>query len=231
MVDFALIVAGGTGSRMQSDLPKQFLDLGGVPILMRTIHAFALARSDVRIVVAIPSDQHDFWIELCHRKQFHVAHDIVAGGHTRFQSVKSGLDWITRQLDYTSSTSIISVHDGARPLVKPQMIRRIFELARDQKAVVPGIEPVDSVRLLTASSNQAIARDTIRYIQTPQGFIGEYLEKAYQQEESFFFTDDASVVEKMGIPIHLTDGDPHNIKITTPTDLTIAMIFLEDRQS
>lgn len=240
MSNFALIVAGGSGQRMKNALPKQFLLLDGLPVLMRTIHAFHRASSKPEIVVVLPAAWIDYWTDLCFKFQFHVPHFIAEGGNTRFQSVKNGLDFIAAEklsgsgeqdveIDRVAidNEAIIAVHDGARPLVDPALIDESFLSARTNKAVVPGIPATDSVRFSDNGSSKVLPRDRVYLIQTPQTFQADILIKAYQQPESTAFTDDATAVEAIGVPITLIQGNKINLKITTEEDLAIAATILQ----
>ena len=238
--NFAIIVAGGSGQRMNNSRPKQFLLLDRLPVLMRTIHAFHRANSNPAIVVVLPSDWINYWTDLCYKFQFHVPHFIAEGGASRFQSVKMGLDFISTQISTQSLSGqsgelkagnllppLIAVHDGARPLVSSALIDESFAMARSKKAVIPAIESTDSVRFSENGAHRVLPRNQVFLIQTPQTFHADLLFKAYEQEESPAFTDDATVVESMGETITLIEGDKTNLKITTEDDLTLASALLE----
>lgn len=231
MPNFAIIVAAGSGQRMNNSLPKQFHLLDGLPVLMRTIHAFFRANgSKPEIVVVLAAEWMDYWTDLCYKFQFHVPHFIVEGGSSRFKSVRNGLDFIVSEKlagDEMRADSVIAVHDGARPLVSPSLIDETFEVAARNGAVVPGISSADSVRYAESGSNKALPRDQVYLIQTPQTFRAAVILNAYLQEESPLFTDDASVVEANGTPVTLIEGDKTNLKITTETDLAVAAVYLQ----
>lgn len=228
-MNFALIVAGGNGNRMKSETPKQFLLLDDLPILMHSILPFSKAQADLKIVVVLPSSHQDYWMNLCYTYKFPIQHLVVEGGKTRFQSVKNGLDYIFGDPDYREEKSIIGIHDGARPLVSVNLINSLFDSASIHKAVVPVVDCVDSVRIINENGkNSILDRNRVKKIQTPQVFWGSILKNAYEVEESPQFTDDASVVENTRIPIFLTDGDPKNIKITSPLDLYVATTYLKE---
>ena len=210
-----IIVAGGMGSRMQADLPKQFLELCGRPILIHSIMAFAEAINDIRVVVVLPAAQIEFWQKLCNRHEFTLPHDIVEGGATRFHSVKNGLSLLHDE-------GLVAIHDGVRPLVSKQTITGCFYEAAIHGCAVPVVPVIDSVREVTGSTSRMLNRTALRLIQTPQVFDIASLKKAYEQEYTPSFTDDASVFEKAGYHIHLTEGNVENIKITTPNDLIVA---------
>lgn len=212
--------------------------LDKIPVLMRTIHAFYRSHSKPEIVVVLPAEWMDYWTDLCFKLHFHVPHLMVEGGSTRFQSVKNGLEFLEQErlstahvTSETSSTletspALIAVHDGARPLVSTQLIDESFEKAKGHKAIVPGLKCSDSVRYSENGFNKVLPRDQVFLIQTPQTFQADLLIQAYQQTESSTFTDDASVVEALGIPITLIEGENTNLKITTEEDLALAEILL-----
>lgn len=215
MTKTVIIVAGGQGSRMKTDIPKQFIEIEGEPILMRTIERFYEYDNRISIVVVLPENQIDYWKNLCKEKNFTIQHQVTHGGETRFHSVKNGLR-------LTSNSELIAVHDGARPFVSIETIERCFDVAEKQLAVIPVIDTVDSLRRVTDSGNMSCDRSQYKLVQTPQVFNAELLKKAYLQAYSATFTDDASVVEKLGQSIHLVEGNRENIKITTAFDLKLA---------
>ena len=209
-----LIVAGGKGLRMGSDLPKQFLPIGGKPVLMHTIEAFHHFDRTMKIILVLPHEQQTYWQELCAKHSFVIEHTVVDGGETRFHSVKNGLACV--------NSGLVGVHDGVRPFVSPEVIKRCYELAAIKKAVIPVIDVVETVRHITETGSETVSRNDYKLVQTPQVFDAELLKQAYAQEYTPFFTDDASVVEAMGIPVCLVEGNRENIKITTPFDLKIS---------
>jgi 2-C-methyl-D-erythritol 4-phosphate cytidylyltransferase len=215
MKRFVIIVAGGSGQRMGSSVPKQFLKINNDIILMRSIRAFYEYDSSIEIIVALPENQISQWEDLCKEYKFTVNHTIVKGGHTRYHSVKNALD-------KTGNSGIIAVHDGVRPLVSQTTIDMVFEIASINENAIPYIDIVDSVRLVDSGSNKPVDRNKYKLIQTPQAFDCRIIKKAYEQEWEEFFTDDASIVEKSGIEINLVPGNIENIKITTKIDLKIA---------
>lgn len=220
MTRYALIVAGGKGLRMGGELPKQFIPVGGKPVLMRTMEAFYDSDSEIQIILALPHSQQDYWRQLCRECRFSLPHVIADGGETRFHSVKNGLALV-------KTPALVGVHDGVRPFVSPEVIARCYKLAAEKKAVVPVIEVVETVRRLTGDGSVTVNRDDYRLVQTPQVFDAELLKKAYGQAYTSLFTDDASVVEALGEPVFLTEGNKENIKITTPFDLKIATVLTE----
>lgn len=215
MKKYALIVAGGAGSRMGLNIPKQFLNLAGKPILMHTIEKFNSFDNKIEIIVVLAENQIVYWTSLVKDSGFKIPHKTVAGGSERFYSVKNGLSLIT-------VPSYVAIHDGVRPLVTLETIRKCFESAAIYGNSIPAISPSDSLRLLTEKGSRPLNRQLVKLIQTPQVFESERIIRAYDQEYSNDFTDDASVLEKTGEKIILVEGTPHNIKITTPADLIIA---------
>ncbi len=216
---FAIIVAGGKGERMQTDIPKQFIEIQGKPILMYSIENFNRYDISIQIILVLPSGQIEFWHTLCKKHAFEIPHKIVTGGQSRFDSVINGLDAV-------KLPALVAVHDGVRPLVSVETITRCFESAEKYGTAIPVIELVDSIRQITETGNQSVDRNAYKLVQTPQIFDGEILKKAYKQDFSPLFTDDASVVEAMGTKIHLVEGNRENIKITTEFDLRIAQITM-----
>jgi 2-C-methyl-D-erythritol 4-phosphate cytidylyltransferase len=223
MKTLAIIVAGGSGTRFGAQLPKQFLELKGRPILMRTIEAFGQCGDcSFDIVVTLPAEQMDLWQQLCHKYGFDVAHRVVPGGETRWHSVKNALDSIVDIND----VDIIAVHDGVRPLVTAELIGRTIETARRDGAAIPVVTLNDSVRQVKGEISHALDRSTLRAVQTPQAFDARLLHDAYSLPYQPTFTDDASVVECAGHLVTLVQGDPHNLKITRPMDLALAEYLL-----
>lgn len=219
MKKYAIIVAGGKGLRMGGDLPKQFLPMGGKPVLMHTLEVFRKYDATLQIILVLPREQQQFWKQLCEEHHFAVEHTVADGGETRFHSVKNGLALV-------QPPGLVGVHDGVRPFVSIEVIRRCFDLAEQHKAVIPVIDIVETVRHLTDAGSETVNRNDYKLVQTPQVFDAELLQKAYAQEFTPFFTDDASVVEAMGVPVHLAEGNRENIKITTPFDLKVGSALL-----
>lgn len=217
----AIIVAGGVGSRMLSDLPKQFISLGGKPIIMHTMEAFFNSDCHPDITVVLNLSVHQLWQELCFKHDFKIPHSLVTGGETRFESVKNGFDSIKDEV------SIIAIHDAVRPLVSNNIITGAFKQAELSGSAVTMIKSKDSVRRITNNSSEALDREEIHLVQTPQTFKSEILREAYLQEFNIAFTDDASVVEAAGYKIYSYPGDPRNIKITYPDDLIIGEALLK----
>ena len=215
MERYAILVAGGRGLRMGGDIPKQFLPIGGKPVLMRTIEVFCQAYPDIHIILVLPVSQQDYWQQLCQDYHFTVPVQIADGGETRFHSVSNGLKLIP-----DGTEGIVGVLDGVRPFVAVETVRRCYEEAVEKGAVVPVIPIVETVRKLCKDgASVTVPRDEYKLVQTPQTFRISLLKEAYRQPYSSFFTDDASVVEALGRPVHLVEGNRENIKITTPADI------------
>lgn len=215
---YAILVAGGKGLRMGSDIPKQFLPLRGRPVLMHTIDVFRRTYPDIHIILVLPREQQDYWRQLCGQHDYDVELCVADGGETRFHSVHNGLSLIP-----DDARGVVGVHDGVRPFVSPETIRRCFEAAEEFGAVVPVVPVVETVRqVLADGSSMTVDRNAYRLVQTPQTFDIQLLKKAYGQPFDPFFTDDASVVEAMGYPIKLVEGNNENIKLTNPADLKLA---------
>lgn len=221
MQNHVIIVAGGSGTRMQSQVPKQFLLLAGKPVVMHAIERFKSFDAAINIILVLPEGEVQHWHELCARHNFSIQHTIALGGPTRFHSVKSGLNAIK------DTTGIVGVHDGARPLVNPILIQEAYTTAAKYGNAIPAVAPAETVRQVNGSSSIQLNRDHLRLIQTPQCFKLELLKKAYETMYNERFTDDASVAEAMGERIYLTEGDRSNIKITTPVDLVIAEALIK----
>lgn len=211
-------MAGGSGTRMQSEIPKQFIELKGLPILMYTINAFHY--DNIQIILVLPDNQIDFWKQLIDQFGFKTPHQIVIGGSSRFDSVKNGLKSIL------SDDGLVAIHDGVRPLVNREIINRSFEVASTNGNAIVSIPLKDSIRSVDSTVNRQEDRSRFRLIQTPQTFQLNLIKKAFEQPFDPLFTDDASVLEKAGFSINLIEGSYQNIKITTPEDLLIAESFL-----
>lgn len=214
-----IIVAGGKGLRMGGDIPKQFLPVGGKPVLMRTIEAFYSFDPSIHIILVLPVSQQAYWKELCETYRFTLSHEIADGGETRFHSVKSGLARI-------SGDGLVGVHDGVRPFVSPEVIATCYAEAAIHRAVIPVIDVVETVRHLTGERSETVPRNQYKLVQTPQVFEVCLLKTAYNQAYTDAFTDDASVVEATGQEVYLVPGNRENIKLTTPFDLKIAEVLL-----
>jgi len=218
---YAIIVAGGSGSRMQSLVPKQFMLLNGKPVLMHTIEAFHNSAAQPQIILVLPAGSHTFWEQLCTEYNFDIPHQLVNGGETRFHSVKNGLDTIPDDAE-----SLTAVHDAVRPLTSKEIIDNSYQHASKHGNAVAAVKSRDSVRQLKNGIPECLRRDEIYLVQTPQTFQSSQLKKAYLQSYNSKFTDDASVVEETGIKINLIEGDYKNIKITFPEDIAFAELLL-----
>lgn len=218
---YAIIVAGGSGSRMQSAIPKQFLLLAGIPVLMHTMRAFHQSKSCPQLILVLPADFHAYWKQLCIEYNFNISHQLVSGGETRFHSVKNGLSVIPTEMD-----TIVAVHDAVRPLTDAQIIDHSYSYATEYGNAVTAVKSRDSVRQVKNNTTASLIRDEIYLIQTPQTFQSAQLKKAYEQPYNAKFTDDASVVEEIGTAINLIEGSYRNIKITFPEDIAIAELLL-----
>ena len=221
-MDYAIIVAGGKGLRMGSDIPKQFLPIGGKPVLMRTLERFREYDADLQIILVLPEAQQDYWHQLCEEYHFDVAYTLANGGQTRFHSVQNGLAKVPDDAE-----GVVGVHDGVRPFPSIEVIRNCYETARTAKAVIPVIPVVETVRHLKGETSVTVPRDEYRLVQTPQTFDIQLLKAANRQPYNDGFTDDASVVESYGHQITLVEGNRENIKITTPYDLRIGEVLAE----
>ena len=225
-----ILVAGGNGTRMGGETPKQFLLLGGMPLLMHTVRCFSEALPQVKMIVVLPEGQTTHWASLCEEYAFTIEHTVVSGGKTRFHSVKNGLEE-TADCDY------IGVHDGVRPLAAQGLIVRVWEAAQNFGAAIPVIPLTDSIREVVYCDScqdkseiidsKPADRNRFAAVQTPQFFRQSILVKAYEQDYSAHFTDDASVVEAAGYEVSLVPGDPANLKVTTPVDLALAEVLIK----
>jgi 2-C-methyl-D-erythritol 4-phosphate cytidylyltransferase len=215
MKKIAVIVAGGTGTRMNSSLPKQFMLLNGKPVLYYTIHAFLTAYKDLNIILVLPEEYIAAGQEIIDAFFDYNRIQITAGGRTRFHSVQNGLQLITDE-------SIIFVHDGVRCLLSTQLIHNCYDAALEHGSAIPVIDCKDSVRMMRGKENEAIERSMIKLVQTPQTFHSKILLPAFTIDFKEKFTDEATVVEAFGLKVHLTEGEENNIKITRPADLVFA---------
>lgn len=217
----AIIVAGGSGTRMQSATPKQFMELAGKPVLLHTIDAFASAYDDMEIVLVVPV-AHFTYVDTLLKSAPAVSRiTVVGGGETRFHSVKNGLQ--------KAENAVVFVHDGVRPLVSSSLIRTCYEAAIVHGSAIPVIDMKDSIREVNGTANKAVNRDQYKIIQTPQTFLSEILLPAFELPYDPLFTDEATVVERLGNKVHLVPGEESNIKITKPLDLAIATALLKER--
>ncbi len=222
MQKIAIITAGGSGSRMGSPIPKQFLLLNQKPLLWYTISAFLEAFQDISIILVLPQDYMTAGAELVNELQINDQTTLVVGGSTRYHSVQNGIQQI-------KNPSVVFVHDGVRCLVTPNLIKRCFEQTIEKGSAIPAVTCTDSVRILNNDSHKAINRDQVKIIQTPQTFLSAILIPAFNQPYQEFFTDEATVVESLGQAVHLIEGEYNNLKVTRPADLLLANAILEER--
>lgn len=223
--DYVIIVAGGSGRRMGGDVPKQFLPVGGRPVLMRTIELFARYDARLRIILVLPRAQREYWLDLCARHKFAVGHTLVDGGATRYESSQRGLAAIPR-----GSRGLVAIHDGVRPFVSVDVVARCFEAARRHGAAIPVLPLTDSLRHVgPGGDSRSVARADYRVVQTPQVFDIAVAAGAFGGGCLDTFTDDASVVEASGHAVAMVDGNRENIKITTPFDLAVAEALLRGK--
>jgi 2-C-methyl-D-erythritol 4-phosphate cytidylyltransferase len=220
---YAVIVAGGQGTRMGTAVPKQFLDLNGKPILHHTIRAFAHAIPGIQIVLVLPSHQISYAQMVLQSFPERIDLTIVPGGETRFHSVKNGLKDIPED-------AVVMVHDGVRPLVSAELIQRCYQQALEKGSAIPAIAVTDSMRLVTKEGSEPVERSQLRIIQTPQTFRASILLSAMQQAYDEGFTDEATVVEAYGKEVFLIEGEKSNIKITTPEDMVVAEALIKARK-
>ncbi|MDA8956225.1 2-C-methyl-D-erythritol 4-phosphate cytidylyltransferase [Flavobacteriales bacterium] len=219
MDSFVVIVAGGSGSRMGSDIPKQFLELDSKPILMHTLERLYSITPNSNFILVLPKNQFGYWNTLCENHRFKLKHVLVEGGHSRFQSVKNGLCKI-------SANSMVAIHDGVRPFIAKNIFENCMQEAKISGAAIPILAISDSIREISKNGSQIRDRNLFVSVQTPQCFQSDIILESYQQDFDSSFTDDASVVESKGHEISLVKGNKENIKITTPEDLNIALTFI-----
>ena len=222
-MNYIIIVAGGKGLRMGSEIPKQFLPIAGKPVLMHTLERFREYDDALRIILVLPREQQDYWRELCEEHHFSIEHTLVDGGDTRFASSCNGLRTIPDEEE-----GIVGIHDGVRPFVSTKVIRRCYDKARHYGAVIPVLPVTDTLRLVGEDgSGRNVLRSNYRIVQTPQVFDLQLLKRAFQQPWQPQFTDDASVVEALGHKVEMTEGNRENIKITTPFDLETGEMIVQ----
>jgi 2-C-methyl-D-erythritol 4-phosphate cytidylyltransferase len=217
---YCIIVAGGRGARMGTETPKQYLLLAGKPVLMHSIAAFRLADPAMEIVLVLPEGHREMWMSLCKKHRFNEPHNLAVGGDSRFQSVKNGLACC-------AGPGFVAIHDGVRPMIRPETIRRLFAEAAIHSNAIPVIAPNDSLRWSDGRNSRVIDRDLVKLIQTPQVFELNKLKAAYVQAYEDAFTDDAAVWEKAGYEVHLTEGQESNIKITKSEDMVVAEALIK----
>jgi len=219
MEKYILIVAGGKGLRLQSNVPKQLVEIKGRPLLMWTFNAFRFLANEAHFVLVLDGDLIGQWKNLCRIHDFNIPHKIVEGGPKRFHSVKSGLNLIP-------NNALVAIHDAARPLVSEVTIRSCFSIAQRKGNAIPAITINESIRETDGSLNRHVDRNKYKLVQTPQTFYSDKIKRAYLQSYHEHFTDDASVLENTGEPIQLIEGNRQNIKITTEEDLLYASSIL-----
>lgn len=222
-MDYAIIVAGGSGKRMGASIPKQFLEVEGKPILMRTIEKFRQYSESLNVILVLPKDQQQYWHELCQKHDFTIPHQIADGGATRFESSKNGLSLIP-----DGEEGVVGFHDGVRPFVSTDVIERCYETARDEYAAIPVMPVTETLRYIDKyGAGKNVMRSDYRSVQTPQCFDIALAKQAFNQDDSPNFTDDASVVETLGCSVAMVEGNRENIKITTPFDLIVANAIIK----
>ena len=224
-MDYVIIVAGGKGMRMGTELPKQFLPVAGKPVLMRTIERFCQFSRDLNFIVVLPQSQQACWHSLCRKHHFTIPHTIINGGDTRFASSKNGLSHIPND-----AQGLVAIHDGVRPFVSVDVISRCFNEARASGTAVPVIPAIDTLRQVNTETSETftVNRSLFRAVQTPQVFDIALAHRAFSQPYRDSFTDDASVIESLGVKISMVEGNRENIKLTTPFDLKVAEVLAED---
>jgi 2-C-methyl-D-erythritol 4-phosphate cytidylyltransferase len=222
MKKYAVIVAGGSGIRMGTTTPKQFLSLNGRPLLAYTLNTFLTAYQDLQIILVIADDHFKTGRDIIGTSDDPDRIHLVTGGESRFHSVKNGLKHVRED-------SVVFVHDGVRCLVSKDLVHRCYETTLQYGNAIPAIEAVDSIRIETALGNEVVSRDRVKIIQTPQTFLSDILKRGYDQEFEDSFTDEATVVERLGVKIHLVPGEATNIKITRPLDFVLAEKILDSR--
>ena len=220
--EYALIVAGGKGTRIKSSVPKQFIELNGKPILLHTLEVFYRYSRNLTVILVLPEDDFSLWRAICTQFNFTESVTLQPGGATRFQSVRNGLDKIDGE-------GLVAIHDGVRPLVSEDIIGASFRLAAIHQCAVAAVRLKESIRMTDKDTTKAVDRSRFRLIQTPQTFDVQLIKKAYRMKEDVSLTDDASVAERAGHPISLFEGSFSNIKITTPEDLVIAGALMTER--
>ena len=222
-MDYVIIVAGGKGLRMGGEIPKQFLPIGGKPVLMRTMERFHEYDPALKIILVLPKEQQEFWQELCRKHDFKIMHQVANGGETRFQSSKNGLALIPDE-----DEGVVAIHDGVRPFVSTDVIERCFDAARDDFAAIPVMPVTDTLRYIDRGHGHNVLRDHFRSVQTPQCFDISLAKQAFDQPYRETFTDDASVIESLGCQVTMVEGNRQNIKLTTPFDMMIAELLIHN---
>lgn len=214
-----IITAGGIGKRMGGDLPKQFLNLGGKPVLMRTLELFHAYNAKAQLILTLPNDWMEYWNDLLKEHGCSIPHQLIDGGQERYHSIKNALSYC--------SGDFVAVHDGVRPLVNYETLDRCFTSVEQYEQVIPVMPVKESMRQVFDDASRAVNRAEYCIVQTPQCFKKEVLLKAYEIPFHKGITDDASLVEEAGFNIHLVEGNEENIKITTPFDLRVAEFLIK----
>lgn len=223
-MDYVIIVAGGKGLRMGGDIPKQFREIGGRPVLMHTLERFRQYSEQLQLILVLPEEQTAYWKDLCRKYKFEVSHQIVSGGETRFASSRNGIAAIP-----DDARGLVAIHDGVRPFVSLEVIGRCFEAAREAQASIPVMPVTDTLRLIGGKGKpHNVSRSDYRVVQTPQTFDIQLAKEAFRQPYRESFTDDASVIESLGHEVRMVEGNRENIKLTTPFDLKIAETLLRE---
>ena len=217
-----IIVAGGSGKRLGGPIPKQFQTVKGRPLLMWTIEAFHRFDAAMPIIVVLPETHFDIWKALCMGHRFFLPHEVVGGGEQRWHSVKAGLEKV-------EGDGLVAVHDGVRPSVSVDLIGRCFSAAETHAAAIPVVPVVPSIRETTADGSRALDRSKLLAVQTPQCFHADLLRKAFELPYDSSFTDEATLVEKLGVNVRLVEGEERNIKVTTLMDIRLVEISPEDK--
>lgn len=223
-LEYAIIVAGGKGTRIKSKMPKQFLELDGLPIILHTLNAFYRYSDKIIIILVLPADDFDTWYNIVKRYNFTRPVILQQGGDSRFQSVKNGLQKI-------EGDGLVAIHDGVRPLVSEDIIGASFRLAAVHQSAIAAVRLKESIRITDQDNTKAVDRSKFRLIQTPQTFQVSLIKKAYEMKEDPTLTDDASVAERAGHTVSLFEGSYENIKITTPEDLIVAAALIQSRKT
>lgn len=218
----SIIVAGGSGKRLGGPVPKQFQTVKGRPLLMWTIEAFHRYDAHMPLIVVLPKEHFDIWKALCMGHRFFIGHEVVAGGEQRYHSVKAGLEKV-------KGDGLVAVHDGVRPLVSTGLIGRCFDAADRSGAAIPVVPVVPSIRETTANGSRALDRSKLLAVQTPQCFHADLLRKAFALPYDPTFTDEATMVEQLGVKVELVEGAEQNVKVTTEADLHLVEMLLPER--
>ncbi|MDR3681843.1 MAG: 2-C-methyl-D-erythritol 4-phosphate cytidylyltransferase [Flavipsychrobacter sp.] len=219
---YAVIVAGGSGTRMGSAVPKQFLLLSGKPVLYYSIAAFLEAFTDIKIILVLPNGHEYYTTSLLELFPSSANITVVNGGETRYHSVQNGLKKVHGE-------AVVFIHDGVRPMVSKQLIHACYTQALEKGSAIPAIPVTDSIRMVRSGGSDPVSREELRIIQTPQTFLSRIILPAFAQEYSTLFTDEATVAEAYGNEVYLVAGERSNLKVTTPEDMILAEALLNAR--